>query len=266
MSELSRPALYSGTGNTFALVDARVNRVADPAAAAKETCLKYAVDGLLVMESSPKADIRMRIVNPDGSEADMCGNGSRCAAYWSHHEAGLPAAMTIETKAGLLKAEVKQNIVRIRLTDPRDLKGPFDLEAAGRKFKAYSIDTGVPHVIVPTDDLNAVDIDAWGRAIRFHERFKPAGTNASFIRFTGPGRIEARTYERGVEAETQSCGTGSTAAALVAASIQNYASPVQVMTASKETLHIYFKKTGNGFTDVHLEGPVRELKKATGKS
>jgi diaminopimelate epimerase len=260
MSDLNHPALYSGTGNTFALVDARSARVDDAAAAARNVCKKYGVDGLLVMEASPKADIRMRIVNPDGSEAEMCGNGSRCAAYWANHEAGFPSSMTIETKAGLLRADVSGKTVKIRLTDPKDYRGPFPLEAAGQKFIAYFINTGVPHVIVPVDDAKAADLPAWGRAIRFHDSFKPAGTNASFIRFAGASRIEARTYERGVEAETQSCGTGSTAAALVAAVIKNFPSPVEVVTASGESLRIHFRRNGASFTDVHLEGPVRELK------
>jgi len=252
--------LYSGTGNTFALVDARESSVGDAATAARETCAKHDVDGLLVMEKSSRADIRMRIINPDGSEADMCGNGSRCAAFWSHHEAGLPSSMTIETRAGLLEADVKGSVVKIHLTDPKDFRGPFEIEAADRKFTAYFIDTGVPHTIVPVEDLKSADLPGWGRAIRFHRNFEPTGTNASFIRFAGDSRIEARTYERGVEAETLSCGTGSTAAALVAATIQNFSSPVEVVTASGESLRIYFTRNGSSFTDVHLQGPVEKLK------
>ena len=262
MSEEFRPVLYSGTGNTFALIDARRSQPADRSQLARALCERLDVDGLLVMEPSTRGDIRMRIVNRDGSEADMCGNGSRCAAYWAHHEAGIKPQMQIETNAGMLKAEVlKGGSVRIRLTDPHSWCGPMELDLEGKRMTTYSINTGVPHAVVTVEDVATVPVDALGRKIRFHELFKPAGTNVSFMRRT-PSGIEVRTYERGVEGETKSCGTGSTACALVASVVWDLASPVEVLTASREYLHIYFKKSGKNFSEVDLEGPVTELKKS----
>jgi len=247
---------YSGTGNTFVLADNRAGKLSDAPEAARLWCARYDVDGLLVMEGSDEADVCMRIVNPDGSEADMCGNGSRCAAHWAHHEAGLPADLSMESGAGLLKARVDGDTVRVRLTDPKDLRSLDGFSVGSADGAVNAVNTGVPHVVVPVRDIERTDIEAEGRRIRNHGRFSPAGTNVSFYQPSGEAAIRCRVYERGVERETASCGTGSAACALMFALATGCASPVSVGVRSGDTLRIHFKRSAGSFYDVWLEGPV----------
>ena len=252
---------YSATGNTFVLLDNRKDPLARPQESARELCGRLGVDGMQLIEDSAKAEMRMRIVNRDGSEASMCGNGSRAAAHWAHTEMKLPQDFTIETEAGLIRAHVDGDIAKVRLTDPKDFKRVDGLDVPGAMDGIYFVNTGVPHLVTEFADLAHVNIHELGQTIRYHEKFKPAGTNASFFQVLGPGHIRVRVYERGVEAETQSCGTGSSACAIVAAKKYRYASPVAVKVESGDELRIYFEATAEGFKDVNLEGTVRCLKK-----
>ena len=167
--------------------------------------------------------------------------------------------MTIETGAGVLSAEVKGDVAKIRLTDPRDWRNGLELDLGGEKRRAYFINTGVPHTVIPVENVASVPVEEWGRQVRNNAIFKPRGTNVCFLQKTGEGRIEVRTYERGVEGETQACGTGSTACALVSSKLFSFKSPVLVRTASGETLKIHFRPSGSAFTDVYLEGPVKRI-------
>jgi diaminopimelate epimerase len=252
---------YSATGNTFVLVDNRRDPMSQVPEIAKELCGRLAVDGMLLIEDSEKASVRMRIINRDGSEASMCGNGSRAAAHWAHHEIKLPQEFKIETLAGVLNAHVDGDVAKVRLTDPKDFARVDGFDVPGAMDGIYFVNTGVPHLVTEFADLGAVSIHTLGQTIRYHERFKPAGTNASFFQVLGPGHIRVRVYERGVEAETQSCGTGSSACAIVAAKKYGYASPVKVKVESGDELRIYFETTASGFKNVDLEGAVRCLKK-----
>lgn len=254
---------YSATGNTFVLLDNRRDPVSQVQDAAKEICARFAVDGMLLMEDSVKADVRMRIINRDGSEAGMCGNGSRAAAHWAHLEMKLPTDFKIETLAGIVGAHVEGDVAKVRLTDPKDFKliqGP-GFAVPGAMDGIYFVNTGVPHLVTEFADLGGVNIHALGQEIRYHDKFKPEGTNASFFQVLGPAHIRVRVYERGVEGETQSCGTGSSACAIVAAKKYGYASPVVVRVESGDDLRIYFETTASGFKNVDLEGAVRCLKK-----
>ncbi len=251
---------YSASGNTFVLLDNRRDALAQPAESAKELCGRLGVDGMLLMEDSDKAAIRMRILNRDGSEASMCGNGSRAAAHWAHHEAKLPQEFKIETLAGILNARVEGDVAKIRLTDPKDFKEVDGLEVPGALEGTYFVNTGVPHLVTEIEDLAVLNVHEQGQRIRYHERFKPAGTNASFFQSLAPGHIRVRVYERGVEGETQACGTGSAACAIVAAHKYSYPSPVKVRVESGDELRIYFEQSASGFKNVDLEGAVRCLK------
>lgn len=252
---------YSASGNTFVLLDNRQEPLASPELSAKELCAKAGVDGLLLIEGSAAADVRMRILNPDGSEASMCGNGSRAAAHWAHHEMKLPKEFKIETLAGILSARVDGDVAKVRLTDPKGFGLVDGFEVPGSMPGIYFVNTGVPHLVTEFKDLETADIHQLGQTIRYHERFKPAGTNASFFQVLEPGHIRARVYERGVEAETQACGTGSSACAIAAAQKYGYGSPVRVRVQSGDELKIYFEKTTTGFKNVDLEGAVKCLKK-----
>ncbi len=152
---------------------------------------------------------------------------------------------------------MKGDSVKARLSDPKDLKLGLTVDVEGKSQTLNFVNTGVPHVVKVVDAIDAESVEPLGRSIRYHERFSPKGTNVNFIQFDGGNTIRVATYERGVEAETLACGTGSTASALVAASLKGLASPVLVRTAGGETLKVYFKKNGERFTDVELEGRIQ---------
>jgi diaminopimelate epimerase len=194
----------------------------------------------------------MRIFNPDGSEPQMCGNGARCAAlYLGKNKA------SIETKAGIIKTQVKGENVKIKLTEPKNIKLDIPIRVNNRNLKVNFIDTGVPHTVIFVEGLDKIDVFNLGRDIRYHKQFAPRGANVNFIEVAGKNAIAIRTYERGVEDETLACGTGSVAAALIFALKANSGNKICVRTKSGEILTVYFKRVANKFSDVWLEGKAR---------
>ncbi|MFH0911342.1 MAG: diaminopimelate epimerase [Planctomycetota bacterium] len=252
----------SGAGNDFILIDNRDGRIAveEASSLARRICPRrtaVGADGLILLEASERADLRVRFLNPDGSEPAMCGNGARCAALFAHRLGAAKKSMTLRTLAGIFSASLTDAGVRIELPDmdvPLPVKG---LSFAGIVRDAWFVNTGVPHAVLPVDDLEGVPVRAWGPAIRHHPRFAPEGTNADFLLREGDGRIGLRTYERGVEDETLACGTGALAAAMTAALLWKEKSPVTVRTRSGEALTVRFRLAGNRMTEMALEGPVK---------
>ncbi len=249
-----------GSGNDFILIDNRDNVMRDVGRIdefVKTVCLQHVAvgaDGLILIEKSDRAHFRWRFFNADGSEVEMCGNGGRCAARFALIKGIAPEKMTFETRAGLIDAEVTGETVKLRLTDPKDLRKAYMIEVEGIPTLVNSINTGVPHVVAFVNDLDGHDVFRQGRTIRYHGEYQPAGTNANFARVINRHRIRLRTYERGVEDETLACGTGAVATALVASWTGLVDSPVDVLVKSGETLKIYFGKTDKGFEKVYLEG------------
>lgn len=251
----------SGSGNDFILIDNRgkaLNDIGiDLKSFAKSVCrnkVSVGADGLIIIEPSDKADFRWIFFNADGSEAEMCGNGGRCAARFALLKGIAGKKLSFETKAGIIDAEVKDDIVKLRLTDPRDLKLDYSIPVKGGHLKVNSINTGVPHVVSFVDRLNEFDVFGYGRDVRYHSVYAPAGTNVNFVKMDGKNRIQVRTYERGVEDETLACGTGAVASALVGAGKRLVDSPVEILVKSGEILNIYFDISGDRFSNVYLEG------------
>jgi diaminopimelate epimerase len=234
---------------------------------AKKICdRKFGVgaDGLLILEKSKIADIKMRIFNADGSEAEMCGNGARCVALFlvQSTEYGVQSKkLKIETKAGIIEAQVKNDNVRIKLTDPKNLKLNIPIKINNRTLHANFINTGVPHTVIFTEGLEKIDVFNLGRQIRYHKKFGSVGTNVDFVEALKNDFIKIRTYERGVEDETLACGTGSVAAALITALCTRYTvggtQKTNVLTQSGETLKVYFDRLNNKFQNVWLEGKAK---------
>jgi diaminopimelate epimerase len=220
-------------------------------------------EGTLLIGRSDRADVSMRFFNPDGSEADMCGNGARCLARLAHEIGAAPAAMTIETPAGLLHAQVRADGVRLEMTPPKDWRLDRTLDVSGRALRYSFVNTGVPHVVIEVADLVACDVPAVGRAVRYHPAFAPAGANVNFMRASGPQAIQVRTYERGVEAETLACGTGVTASALIAARLGRVRPPVSVTAASGDVLTEDFDCSPQGAEGVSLRGPAEHVFEGT---
>lgn len=253
----------SGAGNDFILIDHRrpiFNDIAAAQAFARAVCeRKFSVgaDGLILLEETPEADFRWQFFNADGSLADMCGNGARCAARFAHAHGMAPARMRFATLAGIIEAEVTGTTVCLTMTPPQDFSLSQQLDTpAGGTETVHSLNTGVPHAVIWVTEIEAAPIREWGRHFRFHPRFAPAGTNVNFVGLLGEDLLRVRTYERGVEDETMACGTGAVAAALVAARLGRVASPTRIITSGREELTIHYQREGDDFSRVRLEGPA----------
>jgi diaminopimelate epimerase len=249
----------SGSGNDFILIDNRDGSLAvgDVVEFVKSVCerkVSVGADGLFIIEKSDRVDFRWRFFNADGSEAAMCGNGARCVARFAYLLGIAGARMSFETGAGIIDAEVRGDIVKVRLTDPYALVMDDEIRIENTTLFVHSINTGVPHVVHFVRDPDDFDVFNTGRAIRRHEHYQPAGTNANFIAVIDDHTLRVRTYERGVEDETLACGTGSVASALIAARKGLVESPVDVRVQSGKLLRIYFERTAEGFTNIYLEG------------
>ncbi len=256
----------SGSGNDFILIDNRdgiINEtdLPDIITGACRRKMSVGADGFILIEKSDEADFKWRFFNSDGSVAEMCGNGARCAARFAYMHGIAGSEMTFKTIAGTVHARVNKNMVRVSIPAPSDLRLDFPLEIEDRSLTVSSINTGVPHVVVMVDDIENAKVDQLGRKIRFHDKFAPAGTNVNFICSHNEASITVRTYERGVEGETLACGTGAVASALIAALKYGKESPVKVRTRSGAPLYIYFRKTDGNFGDTHLEGDARIIYK-----
>jgi diaminopimelate epimerase len=254
----------SGSGNDFILIDDREDLlpVQDLKDFANRICarkISVGADGMIVIKKSEKADFRWRFFNADGSEAEMCGNGGRCAARFAFLKGIAGEKMSFQTIAGIIEAEIRGDVVKLGLTVPTEERVGYDIAINGRSCEVSSINTGVPHVIYLTDDLDGIDVYATGRAIRYHEFYKPAGTNANFLKVVDRHTIQIRTYERGVEDETLACGTGAVASALVSSLKGLVESPVNVLVKSGEVLKIYFDRVDGIFTKVYLEGTANVI-------
>ncbi|WP_456434174.1 diaminopimelate epimerase [Thermosulfuriphilus sp.] len=259
-----RFAKLSGSGNDFILIVNLDGRIHPQAAQelARSLCRRgfsVGADGLILIEAarSPEAHFSWRFLNADGSEAEMCGNGGRCAARFAYISGIAPATMVFETGAGLVRAEVSGAWVKLEMPRPQGLilDEALSLED-GKRLSLSFINTGVPHVVIEVVNIDQVPVEEIGRQIRFHSRFAPAGTNVNFVA-RDKKQLLIRTYERGVEAETLACGTGACAAALVFAAKGALASPVEVVTRGGERLKVHFSLDAHGPKEVFLEGIAR---------
>lgn len=254
-------AKMSGAGNDFILIDNRDGRIGGEAAdLARRVCLRrvsLGADGLILIEESDQADFGWRFYNSDGSTAEMCGNGARCAARFAYYKGIAKRSMRFETLAGIIAAEVLEESVAIDLTPPGSLEQDLILPLSKGTVRLDAIDTGVPHAVIFVDELEGIDVVGIGREIRRHPHFAPAGTNVNFALAPWTGHLKVRTYERGVEDETMACGTGLTAAVLAAAARFGWESPITVETRGGFRLKVGFQMTPDGFEGVRLQGEAR---------
>ena len=264
-------AKMAGGGNDFVVIDNRAARVADPAELTRRVCtphLSVGADGLILIESSARATFRMRYFNSDGSVGELCANGTRCAARFAYMNVIAPKRMTIETGAGITGAEVSDGgYVTLTLPPPHSFRPERPLRVGDRVVHGSFIMVGVPHyVIFLRDGLWSQDIVPLGSAIRKHPDLQPAGANVNFVVVRGPSDIEVRTYERGVEAETLSCGSGVVASSAVSALFGKVKPPVTILTRSGITLQVNLAvmndQGGREVRDVQLRGDARLIYRA----
>jgi diaminopimelate epimerase len=257
----------SGSGNDFILIDHQEpfleeDRLKEFIRKVCRRRISIGADGLILVERSQRADFKWRFYNSDGSEAEMCGNGGRCAARFAFLKGIAGSSLKFETLAGILSAQVDGKKVKLEMTKPFGLKLDETILINGEKKVFSSINTGVPHTVLFVENLEEVNIVPIGRGIRFHSNFTPGGTNVNFVRLLKGSQLAIRTYERGVEDETLACGTGVVASALVAAFKGLVKSPVSVQTRGGEVLRVYFEIEGEEVRRVLFEGDVHIIYEA----
>jgi diaminopimelate epimerase len=250
-----------GAGNDFVLIDDRDGKVPwedhflMAALAGRRTGI--GCEGVILVQHSDKADFRMRFLNPDGTEVELCGNGSRCAAAFAHSIGASGTALTMETMCGLIDAQLSDSGVCVWMPEPSKKNYGIELKVGKMSVRGDFINTGVPHFVVQVPNISTVDVEGLGRALRLHPAFAPDGTNVDFVTFRAPNRMSMRTYERGVEAESGACGTGAVACAVVAVETQQFTLPANVKTPSGYDLTIDGDWRHRKCTGLTLSGPVK---------
>jgi diaminopimelate epimerase len=252
----------TAAGNDFILIDNRENIVPSNQYQnlSKKLCdRKYSIgaDGLIFLEKSDYLDFKMRYFNSDGSHAAMCGNGGRSIAKFAYCIGAAKEKMVFETDAGVINAEIiAKERVKLDLYNPTDLRRNLKIDADDIIFDADFINTGVPHTVIFVEDIEKIDVFKYGRIIRFHQMFAPAGSNVNFVKVEGNNTILTRVYERGVEGETLACGTGITASAIISGLKGFVKSPVRIIARGGDELNVSYKYDGQNITNVVLEGPA----------
>jgi diaminopimelate epimerase len=248
----------SASGNDFILIDNRDGKVYEKFRNIREFIVQVSrqhhsvgADGLILIEDSKDADFRWRFFNADGSEAEMCGNGGRCAARFAHINGIAGQQMLFETLAGTIRAEVNRARVKLQLTSPTALKLDYPIALEDKEIFLSSVNTGVPHAVLLVDDIDHVPVEELGRHVRYHKAFGAKGTNVDFVKVMDKRDVKIRTYERGVEGETLACGTGAVAVGVILKAKKLLESPMNIWTKGGEVLKVYV----NG--EVYLEGDTK---------
>jgi len=249
-----------GAGNDFVIMDNRDNKIYKKKTFAKKICnRKFGVgaDGLILLENSKRADFKMRIFNPDGSEAEMCGNGLRCLVRFIKEENILKTKeIKIETKAGIYYTQIDEDKIKIKMNIIGKPKMDIKISVKGENYTCYYLNTGVPHTVIFVKNIEKVKVEEIGPEIRYSEIFKPKGTNVDWVEVINQKSIRIRTYERGVEGETLACGTGIVAGAIISFLTGKISPPVNVIPASGEILKVYFS---SDLKEIFLEGKTNYI-------
>lgn len=243
---------YQGTGNDFVIIDNRSNEIELTGEQIKFLCDRrfgVGADGLMLLELEPGADFKMVYFNSDGNESTLCGNGGRCINAFANKMGLINDRSKFIAIDGLHEAVIHDGFVSLKMNDVKSIE-------KGENF--FFLNTGSPHYVKFVDDLKKFNVKEEGKKIRYSEAYAKEGTNVNFIEKTEDS-LFVRTYERGVENETLSCGTGVTASALVAAinglaSGKNYC---KVTTPGGELRVKFDKVLENNFYNIWLEGPAQ---------
>ena len=262
------PTLYrfTGAGNNFVVLDGRSGDVSAFRTTERivELCSRFGTDGLMILTEADGYDFGMEFYNPDGTGGMMCGNGGRCIVAFASFLGLTPASASQPAPwhflapdgphtATILEADGNKWTVRLKMLDVKEVTPMLD---------GYFLNTGTRHFVKFVDDVDAVDVAAEGKALRWDPAFQPIGTNVNFVEKT-PDLLKVRTFEKGVEGETLACGTGITASAIAAYYANNTAlasASVRLQCRRGDFLTVDFTPVGPGYKDVYLTGPA-ELEK-----
>lgn len=245
---------YQGTGNDFIIVDNRLQHIGknDSKRIAQLCDRRFGIgaDGFIRLENDKNSDFKMVYYNADGNESTMCGNGGRCTVAFAKFLGIINDVTEFVAIDGLHKAKIENEIIHLQMQDVSEIK----------LFKNHQfLDTGSPHHVEMVSDLKDFDVKRNGSKIRYGEPYNEAGSNVNFVEQESSDSFAVRTYERGVEDETLSCGTGVTAVALAMHNIgKTKSNTVRLKTEGGE-LKVTFTKNQNGYNNIWLIGPAQQV-------
>ncbi|MFQ5864396.1 MAG: diaminopimelate epimerase [bacterium] len=247
----------SATGNDFILFDNREERFSGQEVDFfHQICQRrtsVGADGVLLIDKSERHDFRLRYFNADGRESEMCGNGARGAAYYLVQRGIADKEVTFVVNSDVYNASVQGNWVRLKMPSARELQTNVRVVEESFLEEGGFVNTGVPHFVLFTKDLENLDVYSLGKKYRHHSVFHPKGTNVNFVEILRHDQIRIRTYERGIEQETLACGTGAVAAAFIAYLEKKTNMPTEVLTRGG-ILKVYQEQSGK---HLFLEGEVK---------
>jgi len=242
---------YQGTGNDFIMIDNRDFSFPKNTEIIGKLCdRRFGIggDGLILLENDTHSDFKMVYYNSDGNESTMCGNGGRCIVAFAHFLDIFEEKCSFNAIDGNHEAEIRNGIVKLKM---------IDVENICKDGENFVLDTGSPHFVKYVEMLKDYNVYKKGNEIRNSPTYKAKGINVNFVEEISGGEIFVRTYERGVEDETFSCGTGATAAALTFMKDKNTDSvKVKVLGGN---LKVYAEQHGNSFRNIWLEGAAQQV-------
>ncbi|MBK7713163.1 MAG: diaminopimelate epimerase [Bacteroidales bacterium] len=241
---------YQGAGNDFIIIDNR-NGIFNPANTEliNKLCNRrfgIGADGLMLISSDSRYNYEMKYFNSDGLEGSMCGNGGRCSADFAIRKGIAGNKLSFRAVDGIHNAMAEDNIIRLSMNDVNDTR---------LVNGSYFINTGSPHYVVFRKNIDSIDVNEEGRKLRWSPDFDPGGTNVNFVETYGDG-IYVRTFERGVEEETLSCGTGVTASAIVSVLSGHFDTNFVRVKTKGGDMSVSFKISGKNISDIWLSGPA----------
>jgi diaminopimelate epimerase len=246
---------YQGTGNDFILIDNRNNAIALSRENIARLCDRrfgIGADGLMLLNQREGYDFEMKYYNADGREGSMCGNGGRCMTKFAYYLGIHRTAYRFLASDGSHEAEIDMDgIVSLKMKDVKSIR---------RFHNDFILDTGSPHYVKIVNDVMDLDVYKKGHEIRHSREFEDEGINVNFVEHTADvDKIIVRTYERGVEDETYSCGTGVTASALVCFHNENGFNDVEVKTLGGTLTVEYDRVDDNRYENIWLCGPAERV-------
>lgn len=242
---------YHGTGNDFIIIDNR-GKIFDPDnhKLIKSLCDRrfgIGADGLMLLTNHNKLDFELTYFNSDGFQGSLCGNGARCMVAFARRLGLIDDRTKFQAYDGMHEGLIMKDLIRIRMNSVQRIE---------KQDNTFLLDTGSPHVVLFRKDINEMDVYKEGRTIRFGKRFREEGINVNFVGEKGD-ELFVRTYERGVENETLSCGTGVIASAISAAFKNLHDNNTFTVATKGGKLRVYFKRISETlFDDIWLEGPA----------
>jgi len=245
---------YQGTGNDFVIIDNRQNNFnKNNTKLIAHLCDRrfgVGADGLILLENDKSSDFRMVYYNADGNESSMCGNGGRCIVAFAKMIGIITSKTTFIAIDGLHHASIDNEYVKLQMQDVSTVTKTND---------HVFLDTGSPHHITFKEDLAVLNVKAEGAKIRYSSLYGKPGSNVNFVEKIDNQTFAVRTYERGVEDETLSCGTGVTAVALAMHYIGETKKNVLTLKAVGGDLKVSFEKDAQGYNNIWLQGPAKQV-------